>query len=111
MDRTDLLAYLRETLFAPGDREKARADALCIADCLRRKYAAEVYGIGSAFESLRTFRRKSDIDLVVKGIPPDKFIYACLEADELSEFEVNLIPWETSNELVKDIVATNGVKL
>ena len=111
MDRSELLLHLRKTRFAPGDEQKARAAASRVADVLKKQYGAEVYGIGSLFESIRPFMNSSDIDLVVKGIPAKKFIRASAEAVESSDFEVNLIPWETANALIREIVEKSGVKL
>ena len=48
---------------------------------------------------------------MVKGVPPEKIIQACVDAEELSQFEVNLIPWETANKLMIEIAETGGVKL
>lgn len=111
MDRSVLLAHLRKTRFAPGDRNAALADARRIADYFHDEYSALVIGVGSLFESPRTFRKGSDIDIVVKGVPPEKFILACVLAEKLSAFEVNLIPMETANELMQEIARTRGVKL
>ena len=111
MDRSELLAHLRRTRFAPGDREKARVDADRIAKYLKDEYGAEVYGVGSLFESPRPFRKDSDIDLVVKDLPSKHFLEAYDRADEMSQFMVNLIPWETANSLMRQIVRSGGVKL
>lgn len=111
MDRSDLLEHLRNTRFAPGDRDRALSDARRIADFLRTTYDAQVIGIGSLFESPRRFRRDSDIDLVVKNLAPQVFFCACEEADALSDFDVELIPWETANELIRSIVEKRGVHL
>ena len=111
MDRSELLAHLRRTRFAPGDRDKALADARRIAVHLKSEYGAEVFGVGSLFESPRPFTRKSDIDLVVKGVPPEQFIRVSADMDGMSQFEINLIPWETANKLMREITETGGVKL
>lgn len=96
---------------ASGDVELARADASRIAAYLRDRYGAEVHGIGSLFEDLRPFTQRSDIDLVVRGLPRGRFFGILGEIDALSRFEVNLIPWEDANDLVREIVAQHGVRL
>jgi len=79
MDQTDLREHLRNTRFAPGDRETASSDARRITRMLEAVYGAEVYGVGPLFESPRTFRTSSDIDLGVKGIPANRFIRASVQ--------------------------------
>lgn len=111
MDRSELLDHLNRTRFAPGDRGRALADARRVASLLKSTYGAEVFGVGSLFESPRPFRKNSDIDLVVKGVPPGRFIEASVQADGMSRFEINLIPWETANKLMVEVVETRGVKL
>ena len=111
MDRSELLDHLKNTRFAPGDREAALADARKIAAFLKKSFHAEVYGVGSLFESPRPFRVDSDIDLVVSGIPPDRFLRAASQADDMSRFEINLIPLETANDLMVGIVESRGVEL
>ena len=111
MDRSEVLARIRRTRFAPGDREKALSDARCIATYLKTTYGATVFGVGSLFESPRPFLKTSDIDLVVKRLPPEQYFRACEEADEMSEFDINLVPWETANELLRDITEHRGVRL
>ena len=111
MDRSKVLSRLRSTRFAPGDREKALADAKRIADHLKKSYHAKVIGIGSLFESPREFRSTSDIDLLVIDLPPDRFFQACEVADAMSDFTVELIPWETANDLVRQIGEQGGVSL
>ena len=111
MDRSELLNHLSRTRFAQGDIDTAMVDARRIAEYLKSTYNAEVFGVGSLFESPRTFKKGSDIDLVVKGVPPERFIHAGVQSDNMSRFEVNLIPWETANDLMIKIVESRGVKL
>ena len=111
MKRATLLDHIKRTRFAPGDREKALADAAKIAGFLKREYSAEVIGVGSLFESPRPFRADSDIDLVVRGLPAKHYITACVQAEKLSTFEINLIPWETANDLMLHIAQSRGKRL
>ena len=103
--------HIEQSRLNPGDVERARADATRIAAYLRERYGADVHGIGSLFEGLRPFTSKSDIDLVVRGLPRNRFFGILGEIDALSRFEVNIIPWEDANDLVREIVARDGVPL
>ena len=78
---------------------------------LEHRYGAEVWGIGSLFEPIRPFRSTSDIDLVAQGIPAEQFISALTAANEMTGWNVDLIPYETANELIREIVSTEGVRL
>ena len=111
VNRIDLIAYLGRTRFAPGDAAGARRDAKGIAGFLKDRYGAEVWGIGSLFEELRPFRRGSDIDLVAKGIPRDRFFEVLAEVEGSTSFSVDLIPWEEANDLIREIVLESGVRL
>ena len=104
-------ARIEEERLAPGDEKAARADAARIASHLRKRYGARSHGIGSLFEDLRPFRSNSDIDLVVRGLPKPEFFHILAEIDGMTDFEVNIIPWEDANSLVRDIVSRSGVPL
>ena len=86
-------------------------DAKRIAEHLKMTYQAKVIGIGSLFESPREFRSTSDIDLLVIDLPAGRFIKACEEADSMSSFAVELVPWETANDLIRRIGEQSGVHL
>ncbi len=111
MERSQLLEHLRKTRFARGDRKRALEDARSISSWLKTTYGAEVIGVGSLFESPRPFRKDSDIDLVVKNLPPEHFFRAYDAVDAMSDFDVELIPWESANELMRDIATRRGVEL
>ena len=111
VDRSDLIAHLARTRFAPGDVSSARRDAENIARFLKDRYGAEVWGIGSLFEELHPFRKGSDIDLVVRGLPTDTFFEILAEVENQTEVPVDLIPWEEANNLVREIVRVSGVRL
>lgn len=111
MDRDVLLAHLRRTRFAPGDRAQAQADARAIADHLERQYGARVVGIGSAFAESRPFRRTSDIDLVVEGLPAREFYRACAQASEMTRFHLDVIPLESATPALRERVEEEGVAL
>ena len=109
--RSDLLDHLRRTRYGPGDSVSARRDAQAIADMLKERHGAEVWGIGSLFEPGRPFRKGSDIDLVVRGVSKDCFFEALAEAQALTDWSLDLIPWEAANDLIREIVQESGVPL
>ena len=103
--------YLNRALAGRGNAAVARADAERIAAYLRDRYEAEVIGIGSLFEADRPFLERSDIDLVVSGIPKGEYFAALSEAADLTRFHLDLIPLEDANDLVRDTAARRGVRL
>ncbi|MEW6750675.1 MAG: hypothetical protein AB1505_06825 [Candidatus Latescibacterota bacterium] len=106
-----LLAHLRRTRFAPGDRDQAQADARAIASYLKREYGARVVGIGSAFVTGRPFRRTSDIDLVVDGLLAADFFRASARAADMTRFPLDVIPLECATPLLRERVEEEGVEL
>ena len=111
MDRQALLRHIRATHFEAGDRPRARADAQRIAEMLRRQGAKRVFGIGSAFEDDRPFTRRSDLDLVVEGLPPALFFSAWAQAEKLATAVVDLKPLETATAAFRSALRERGVSL
>jgi predicted nucleotidyltransferase len=105
------LEYLERLRPAPGDRQKALADARAIADHLKREYGAEVYGVGSLFVAGRNFTERSDIDLVVKGLPVGRFFSILVKLDDMSSFKLDLIPFEDANEYMRKQALEEGERL
>ena len=103
--------YLESRRIDKSAKQAALADAHKIARYLIEQCDAVVFGIGSLFEPDRVFRRRSDIDLVVKGIPPERFFSITAAAAALSNFEVDIIPLEDATKLIKDRVDEYGVRL
>ena len=67
------IEYLEARRGDESAKRTALADAHRIAEYLIDQCEATVFGIGSLFESGRVFGPHSDIDLVVEGIPPERF--------------------------------------
>ncbi len=107
----DLIGRLHARRFREDLRQEAERDARKIADHLKRTYGATVYCIGSVAEKDRPFRSGSDIDLVVKGLPRNRYFAILAEVSEMSEFDVDLIPYEDANELAIEMVKTVGIEL
>lgn len=103
--------YLNRALSGRVEAAAARADAERIAAYLRDTYQASVIGIGSLFEAGRPFLERSDIDLVVSGIPKEEYIAALSEAADLTRFHLDLIPLEDANDLIRETAARQGVRL
>lgn len=111
VERATLLEHLRNSRFSDEDRDRALREAHEIADFLKRTYGARVIGIGSLFASDRPFRRDSDIDLVVDGLPADRFFTASAHAAELTSFSLDVIPFESSTPALRLVVEEEGVRL
>lgn len=111
MDRRVFLAHVRRTRFAAGDRAAARADAQRIAVFLVREGATRVAGIGSAFVPGRRFTSRSDIDLAVEGLPPDRFIGVSARAAEMTALAVDIIPIESATGRMRRVIREEGVEL
>lgn len=104
--RLDLMEKARQCLF-----NKALDDAAKIAGYLREIYGCgDIYLIGSLLEKDR-FSEKSDIDLVVKGLPQERYFHILAEIRDITDFSIDIIPYEDANELVKDIVDKEGKPL
>lgn len=111
MDRRELLAHLRKTHFPPGDKKQALRDARHIAAFLKEEYGARVVGIGSLFSARRAFRRDSDIDLVVNGLPAAEFFSASAKAADMTSFSLDLFPLESASPYLRERVEQEGVPL
>ena len=111
MDRNDFLAHVRRTHFAPGNREAAQSDACRIAHFLRQQGASRVIGIGSAFVPTRRFTKRSDIDLMVEGLPPRRFFRLSAQAADMTAFELDLTPVESAADCMRHAIDEEGVDL
>jgi len=107
-----ILKHLDSQLPGPGNSKKARDDAAKIAEYLKGKYCVSaVFGVGSLFLPGREFTEKSDIDLVVKGLPPTMFFSIINEVNKMSSYEIELIPWEDANEYLREQSEKEGTNL
>jgi predicted nucleotidyltransferase len=106
-----LKEHLHRQLFREDLRAKAKADVIKIAEYLKTRYAAEVFGIGSVFEEDRPYGPRSDIDLVVKGLPESRYFHILGEVSDMTNFHVDLIPYESANELIIEQTELEGRKL
>lgn len=111
MDREDLLAHIRATHFESGDRDRAVADARRIARFLEQSGARSVVGIGSAFDTERPFSHRSDIDLVVAGLPARRFFSVSAQAAALTRFHLDLTAEESATPALLRTAAEHGTRL
>ena len=111
MDRRVFLDHIRRTHFAPGDREAARVDARRIARFLREEGATRVVGIGSVFIQERRFTSRSDIDLAVENLPPERFFQTSARAADMTAFELDLTPVESATDYMRQVIEDEGVDL
>ena len=111
MHRRLLLEHLRRTRFAPGDRELAHDDARRIASFLREQGAQRVVGFGSAFLPEKRFTTRSDLDLAVEGLPPERFFRALARAQRMTDFQLDLVPLESANAFAHRMIREDGVPL
>ena len=111
MDRQVLLDHLDRNRFAPGLRARAQADARAIAAYFKQEFGARVVGIGSAFAADRPFRRTSDIDLVVEGLPAREFYSASARAADMTGFALDIIPLESATPALRERMEEEGVEL
>ena len=111
MNRNDFLAHVRRTHFAPGNRETAQSHACRIAHFLRQQGASRVIGIGSACVPTRRFTKRSDIDLLVEGLPPRRFFRLSAQAANMTAFELDLTPVESATDCMRHAIDEEGVDL
>lgn len=90
---------------------QARVEAQRIAQFLREQHGcSRVVGIGSTFNEKR-FTERSDIDLVVWGMPPGRYFAISSEIGDQTTFKVDLIPVENARPLTLQLAEQEGVEL
>jgi predicted nucleotidyltransferase len=89
----------------------ARAIARRVARLLVRRYGARrVVLCGSLARG--DFRRGSDIDLAVEGVPADRFFEASAAAAKTAgEFEVDVVPIELATRRYREWLSREGIVL
>ena len=75
------------------------------AQTLKSFGATDVYLFGSLAK--RAFRKDSDIDLAVSGIPPEYFFEAMGQAEDVLKREIDLIDLDEKNPFV-DFLKSHG---
>lgn len=92
-----------------GKREELRKIALELARFLKEKYIAKrIFLIGSVARG--DVHKRSDIDIVVEGLPPELYIKALTDAYDILPpgVELNLIPFEDAFESLKKKAVEKG---
>ena len=91
--------------------QQAREQAQVCAKALVEEYGAElVYLIGSLARG-SSFHSRSDIDLVVAGIAPERYFAVLADIAERAGREVDLILLESATPALLECVANEGVLL
>ena len=91
-------------------RRKAKKVAQKCGRYLQEEYdVSSVYLVGSAAFSQR-FHTRSDVDLLDRGLPDDKYFKALKDCWGLLPpgFELDLIPWEDAPESLKNKARDKG---
>lgn len=93
-------------------RESAWAVARQAANLLKEQFGAtRVVAFGSLAHGA-WFNARSDIDLMVVGIPPEKFWRAWAELDHVgSGFEIELVSESELTESLRTVIEQEGVEL
>jgi len=92
-----------------GKREELRKIALELARFLKEKYITKrIFLIGSVVRG--DVHKRSDIDIVVEGLPPELYIKALTGAYEILPpgVELNLIPFEDAFASLKKKAVEKG---
>lgn len=91
--------------------QRARTTARRVAHLLVRRYGARrVVLCGSLARG--DFRRGSDIDLAVEGMPAERFFEASAAATKAAgEFEIDVVPIESATRRYRKWLAEEGIVL
>ena len=89
--------------------EMAANDAKKIARFLKENYrCGDIYLVGSLLDK-DGFSAGSDIDIVVKGLPKRKYFSILAEIRDMTQFSVDVIPYEDANRLMREVVEKEGI--
>lgn len=90
-------------------REQALSALPALVEILRQYGATEIY----LFGSLRTglFHRSSDIDLGVRGIPPERFFAALAALDAACDIAVDVVDLDEASPAVRQRILEEGHRL
>ena len=92
-------------------QQQALSEALKIAWFLGEKFGVtKVLGVGSVLEPER-FDQHPDIDLIVFGLPDSDYFSASAQIRFMTDFKVDLVPFESANALLRERAAAEGMQL
>jgi predicted nucleotidyltransferase len=93
-------------------REVAWTVARRAASLLKEQFGATQVVVYGSLAHGAWFNARSDIDLMVVGIPPDKFWRAWAELDQVSGgFEIELVTETELTESLRKMIQREGVEL
>ena len=117
MSRAEWEGYLRgwrrrlaqEEQALKARREQAFSALPVLVEILRQYGATEVY----LFGSLRTgvFHHSSDIDLAVRGIPPERFFAALAALDAACDIPVDVVDLDEASAALRQRILEEGQRL
>ena len=70
--------------------------------------AKEVFLFGSQLSG--KINEKSDIDIGVKGLPPESFFSVMYEIEDIAKSKVDLVNFDTSERFYNHLLETNSVQ-
>ncbi|HEY8426152.1 MAG TPA: nucleotidyltransferase domain-containing protein [Limnochordales bacterium] len=88
---------------------QARSSLPSLVQTLRRHGATEVYLFGSLCTG--TFHQGSDIDLGVRGIPPDRFYAALAALDAACDIPVDVVDLDEASPPLREHILQKGERL
>jgi predicted nucleotidyltransferase len=91
--------------------QRARTTARRVARLLVRRYGARRVILSGSL-ARGDFRRGSDIDLAVEGVPGERFFEASAAAARTAgEFEIDVVPIESATRRYREWLAEEGIVL
>lgn len=89
-------------------RRRCLAAARKIAMLLSMKFNARRVVLFGSMHTGRHLHDRSDLDMMVEGIAPDRFFRAYAEAADLSPVKLDLLAWEDSSAALRERVMKEG---
>jgi uncharacterized protein len=83
-----------------------------IAQILKEKFAITKVIVFGSLVHRHWFNQRSDIDIAVENLPPEKFFTALNYISDITdEFEIDLVPLETCFPKLKKVIEMEGVEI
>lgn len=118
--QAEIAVHLATARHRRAERESARAArresgwtvARSAAELLRREYGAtRVWVFGSLLRSW-AFHVRSDVDLAVEGLPPERFFQAVAAVNDLpGAFGVDLVDMDDCRQALRQAIERQGVEV
>lgn len=79
-----------------------------VTSYLLEKGAKEVFLFGSQYSG--TAGSQSDIDIGVRGLPPEMFFFAIYDLEDIADRKVDLVDFDLSERFYNHLLETNSVE-